>query len=125
MKKHADLSSEDSKQLCKDIKSSKDETSMYSEKLKDPHSDGLDELHKPLTVGVDKMKLKNTLLINSHEYKQKLELGKAIHEIIKNHEVYLIKVKNDPKIKSKSNVGIENKIDAGRTISSGRMCSRN
>ena len=39
-KKHADLSSEDSKQLCKDIKSSKDETSMYSEKPKDPHSDG-------------------------------------------------------------------------------------
>ena len=49
MKKHADLFSEDPKQLCKDIKSSKDETSMYSEKLKDPHSDWLDELHKPLT----------------------------------------------------------------------------
>ena len=44
MKKHADLSSEDSKQLCKDIKSSKDETSMYREKPKDLHSDGLDEL---------------------------------------------------------------------------------
>ena len=24
-----------------------------------------------------------------HEYEQKLELGKAIHEIINNHEVYL------------------------------------
>ena len=50
------------------------------------HSDGLHELHKPLTVGVDKMKLKNTLLINNHEYKQKLELGKAIHEIITNDD---------------------------------------
>ena len=44
MKKHAYLSSEDSKQLCKEIKSSKDETSMYSEKPIDPHWDGLDEL---------------------------------------------------------------------------------
>ena len=40
MKNHVDLSSEDSKQLCKDIKSSKDETSMH--KCKDTHSDGLD-----------------------------------------------------------------------------------
>ena len=79
MKKHADLSSEDSKQLCKDIKSSKDETSIYSEKPKDRHSGGMDELHKPLTVGVDKIQLKNTLLINNHEYKQKLESGKAIY----------------------------------------------
>ena len=39
--KHGDLSSEDSKQLCKDIKSSKDETSMY--KFKDLNSDGMDE----------------------------------------------------------------------------------
>ena len=35
MKKHADLSSKDSKQLCKDIESSKDETSMYMEKSQD------------------------------------------------------------------------------------------
>ena len=42
MKYHVDLSSEDSKQLCKDIKSSKDETSMH--KPKDLHSDGLNEL---------------------------------------------------------------------------------
>ena len=44
--KHADLSSEDPKQLCKDIKSIKDETSMYMEKPKvnDLHSDGLDIL---------------------------------------------------------------------------------
>ena len=41
VKNHADLSSEDPKQLCKDNKSSKDETSMY--KPKDLYSDGLDE----------------------------------------------------------------------------------
>ena len=34
MKKHLVLSLEDSKQICKDIKSNKDETSMYSEKPK-------------------------------------------------------------------------------------------
>ena len=67
MKKHSDRSLENSKQLCKDIKSSKDETSIDSEKPKDPHSDGLDELHKPLTVGVDKMKLKNTILNDNHK----------------------------------------------------------
>ena len=46
MKKHA----EDFKQICKSILEdiindipNKDETSMYSEKPKDPHSDGLDE----------------------------------------------------------------------------------
>ena len=49
----ADLSSEVPEQLCKDIESSKDEISMT--KLKDPHSDGLAELHKPLTVGDDTM----------------------------------------------------------------------
>ena len=50
MKKHADLSLKDSKQTCKSILEdiigdipNKDETSMYSEKPKDPHSDGLDE----------------------------------------------------------------------------------
>ena len=64
MKILADLSSEDSKQICKDIESIKDETSMGSEnpKVNDLHSDGLDELQKPLTVGVDTMKLKNTIL---------------------------------------------------------------
>ena len=47
MKKHSDLSLEDSKQLCKDIKSSKDETSVDSEKPteNDLNSDGLDESH--------------------------------------------------------------------------------
>ena len=44
IKIHGDLSSEDPKQLCNDIKSIKDEQSMYSEKPKDLHSDGLIEL---------------------------------------------------------------------------------
>ena len=39
MKIHVNPSLEDSKQLCKDIKSSKDETSMYRDKPKDLHSD--------------------------------------------------------------------------------------
>ena len=41
MKIHVDLSLKDPEEICKDIKSIKDETSMYSEKPKDPHSDGL------------------------------------------------------------------------------------
>ena len=41
MKKHAYLSLEDPEQLCKDIKSSKDETTMH--KCKDTNSDELDE----------------------------------------------------------------------------------
>ena len=55
-------------------------------KMKYLHSDGLDELLKPLTAGVHKMKLKNTILHYNHEYKQKLELGKAIYEIITNND---------------------------------------
>ena len=39
--------------------------------------------------GVDTMKLKDTILNDNHEYEQKLELGKAITEIINNYEVYL------------------------------------
>ena len=41
-------------------------------KLNDLHSDGLDELQKPLTAGVDKMEVKNTILYDNHEHKQKL-----------------------------------------------------
>ena len=46
MKIHVNPSLKDSKQLCKDIKSNKDETSMYMEKPKvnDLHSDGLNIL---------------------------------------------------------------------------------
>ena len=74
MKKHQDLSSEDPKQLCKDIKPSKDETSMY--KSEDTHSHGLDE-----SPGdeIDDKELKKRLLY--HEHKQKLELRKKIYEI--------------------------------------------
>ena len=50
MKKHVDISIRVPELLCKDINSSKDETSMYSEKRKDPHSDVLDELHKPMII---------------------------------------------------------------------------
>ena len=49
MKKHVSPSLEDSKQLCKDIKS------MY--KLKDPHSDVLDE--SPVQCQVIKLMKKN------------------------------------------------------------------
>ena len=50
-------------------------------KRKDTHSDGLDELHKPLTVGDDTMKLENTILNSNYQHKQKLELRKRIYEI--------------------------------------------
>ena len=68
MKNHVDLSLRVPEQLCKDIKSSKDETSMYSEnpKVNDQHSDGLDELHKPLIEDVDKMQLKDIILYDMH-----------------------------------------------------------
>ena len=75
-------------QICKSILEdvindihNKDETSMYRKKPKinDLNSDWLDELHKPLTAGVDKMQLKNNIRNKNHEYKQKLELGKAIY----------------------------------------------
>ena len=42
----------------------------------------VNELHKPLTDEIDKMKLKNIILYDNHEHKQKLELGKKIDEII-------------------------------------------
>ena len=52
MKIHADLSSEDPKQICKsileDVINDIPETSMY--KRKDLHSDGMDELHNPQSV---------------------------------------------------------------------------
>ena len=98
MKKHVDLSSEDPEQICKSILEdvindihNKDETSMYRKKPKinDLNSNGLDELHKPLTAGVDKMEVRNTILYDTHEHKMKLELGETVHEIIRNDEVDL------------------------------------
>ena len=96
--------------------SSKDETSMYSEKpiVNDLYSDGFDE--SPLLGDeIDDKELKKRLVLDNykytkkckleeaifeiktnddeidqdleHEYEQKLELGKAIHEIVINHEV--------------------------------------
>ena len=52
---------------------------MYRKKPKvnDLHLDGLDELHKSLTVGVDKIKLRNSFLNDNHNHKQKLELLKT------------------------------------------------
>ena len=91
MKKHTDLSSQDPEQICKSILEddindidNKDETSTYRKKpkLNDLHSDGLDDSQEPLTVGVDKMELKNNIVNDDHEYEQKFELGKAIHEIV-------------------------------------------
>ena len=61
---------------------------MYREKLKDPHSDGFDELHKPLTEGVDTMQCENIILYDNQEYKRKLELGKKIYELIHKNEIY-------------------------------------
>ena len=61
--KHVDLSSEDPKQLCKDIKLSKDDTSMH--KRKDTHSDGLNEL--PLSGDeIDEEELDKTLLYHDN-----------------------------------------------------------
>ena len=64
---------------------------MYSEKPKvnDQHADKLDDSHKLLTLGVDEMELRNTLLHYDHEHKQKLELGEAVHDIIRNDEFNL------------------------------------
>ena len=71
MKKHVDFSLEDPEQICKSILEdvinnihNKDETSMYRKKPKvnDLHSDKLDDSHKPLTVGVDKMELENSIV---------------------------------------------------------------
>ena len=45
-------------------------------------------LCKPLTDEIDKMKLKNIILNDNHEHKQKLELGKKIYEIISKNEIH-------------------------------------
>ena len=88
MKIQGDLSLKDREQICKSIIEdvindihNKDETSMYRKKTKlnDLHSDGLDE--------IDEIELRNTILYHKHEYKRKLELGKAVHKIVINDEV--------------------------------------
>ena len=71
MKKQVDLSLEDSEQICKSILKdvindiyNKDETSLYRKKSKvnNLHLDKLDDSHKPLSVGVDKMELRITIM---------------------------------------------------------------
>ena len=93
MKKHVDLSSEDPEQICKSILEdvindihNKDETSMYRKKprLNDMNSDGMDESPSD---EIDEIELRNTILYHKHEYKRKLELGKAVHKIVINDEV--------------------------------------
>ena len=79
MKIHADLSSEDPKQLCKDNKSNKDETSM--EKPKDPHSDKLDD--PPLSGDeIDGKELEKRLVLDNYKYTKKRKLGAKVYKII-------------------------------------------
>ena len=61
MKIHVNPSLKDSKQLCKDIKSIKDETSM--EKPKDPHSDKLDQSALEKTLVLDNNKYTKQVLL--------------------------------------------------------------
>ena len=92
MKKHVNPSSEDSQQICKSILEdifdnilSKDETSMHSEKPKDPHSDGLDESPVPGDE-IDEKEMKSILVLDNYKYAKKSKLGEAIFEIITNDD---------------------------------------
>ena len=82
MKKHADLSSEDPKQICKSILEDiindiphKEETSMYRENPKDLHSDGLDELHNPPSMYWKKPKVNDLHSDGLDETHKPLTLG--------------------------------------------------
>ena len=46
------------------------------------------ELHKPLTVGVDKMTLKNIILYNNYNYTKKHELGKKIYDFVNKNGIH-------------------------------------
>ena len=79
MKKHVDLSLEDSKQICKSILKdvindihNKDETSMYREKNKinDLHSDGMDESALS-TDEIDNEELDKMIVNDNYEYTKK------------------------------------------------------
>ena len=117
MKKHGDLSSENPEQICKSILESNDipETSMYRKKPKvnDLHSDGLDETHKPLTVGVDTMQFENIILYDNQEYKRKLDLGKKIYEFIHKNDVYPNSVR--PEYKEALDVYMEESVESFHT----------
>ena len=74
---------EEPKQLCKDIKSIKDETSIYSEKPKenDLYSDGLDE--SPLSGdAIDDKELKKRLAHDDYHYTKKRKLGAKVAKLI-------------------------------------------
>ena len=79
MKIHVDLSSEDSKQICKSI-SKKDDTSIY--KCKHPHSEDMDE---SLLSGdlIDEQELENTLAYHDNKYTKKRKLGAKVAKLIK------------------------------------------
>ena len=62
----------------------KDETPMYKRKVNDLNSEGMDESPSD---EIDEIELRNTILYHKHEYKRKLELGKAVHKIVINDEV--------------------------------------
>ena len=86
---HVNLSSKDQQQISKSILediindiTNKDETLIYSEKSKDPHSDGMDE--PPLSADeIDDKELDKELAYDNYEYTKKRKLGvkvaKPIH----------------------------------------------
>ena len=52
---------------------------MYKRKVNDLNSDGMDESPSD---EIDEIELRNTILYYNHEYKRKLELGKAVRKIV-------------------------------------------
>ena len=85
MKNHVNLSSEDSKQLCKDTKSIKDETSM--EKPRDLHSDGLDQ-SSLLGDEIDEKELEKALVYHDNKYTKKHILGAKLAKLIKKNGIH-------------------------------------
>ena len=89
MKIYVDLSLEDPEQMCKSILEdiindipNKDETSIYSEKPKDPHSDGLDQ--SPLSGDeIDEEELEKTLVYHANKYAKKRKLGAKLAKLIR------------------------------------------
>ena len=81
----ADLSSEVPEQLCKDIETSTDETSMY--KFNNLNLDGMDE--SPLSGDeIDENELEKTLVYHHNKYVKKIELGAKVGKLIKNKGIH-------------------------------------
>ena len=81
----ADLSSEVPEQLCKDIETSTDETSMY--KFNDLNLDGMDE--SPLSGDeIDENELEKTLVYHHNKYAKKLKLGAKLAKLIKKKGIH-------------------------------------